>query len=54
MIGNGTGNRMNRLLPDNGINGMGMINDSNGNGADGMNYMGFDANAYGFSNGDMY
>ena len=54
LLGNGIGNSMNGLLPESVINGMGMIDDSNGNVADGMNYMGFGANAYGFNNGDLY
>lgn len=53
-IGNAIGGAANGLLPDNGINGMGVIDDSNGNGTEEIGYLPFDTNAYGFNNGDMY
>ena len=53
-VGNGIGGAANGLLPDNEINGMGVIDDSNGNGTEGIGYLPFDTNAYGFNNGDMY
>jgi len=53
-IGSAIGNPANGLLPDSGINGMGVIDDPNGNGTEGVGYLPFDANAYGFNNGNTY
>lgn len=53
-LGNAIGNPANGLLPDSGIDGMGVIDDPNGNGTEGIGYLPFDANAYGFNNGDVY
>lgn len=53
-IGSSIGDGANGLLPDTGINSMGVIDESNGNGAEGIGYLPFDTNAYGFNHGDMY